>query len=362
MELIRTPIIIGGSSVWMGRAIAQRKFVRQIELQRGMLASEEETWMGLEIRNPGGPLDLQSIHDIRVNRGAIEQRAATLPGRRSVKGEHQIAWMFQAIRCIDLTTLAGDDTDERARRLAQKAIRRVRKDLLEAYGIEPNYLHCASVCTYHDRVAIVESQVKGSGVGVCAVSTGFPAGQIPLDEKLRQIHASVEAGATEIDIVVTRPHILAGKWPQLYEEVRAYRGACGEAHLKTILATGDLATLKQVAQASRVCMLAGADFIKTSTGKESVNATIPVGLVMLREIRNHLKMTGAKVGFKAAGGIGKAKQAVLWLALMKDELGDDWMQPELFRIGASSLLGDLERQIEFHLTGRYSAARRHAMA
>jgi deoxyribose-phosphate aldolase len=211
-------------------------------------------------------------------------------------------------------------------------------------------------------VAAVASQVSGSGVGVCAVSTGFPAGQIPLDEKLRQIHASVEAGATEIDIVVTRPHILAGKWSQLYEEVRAYRGACGEAHLKTILATGELATLKQVAQASRVCMLAGADFIKTSTGKESINATIPVGLVMLREIRHHLKITGAKVGFKPAGGISKAKQAVLWLAMMKDELGDDWMQPELFRIGASSLLGDLERQLEFHLTGRYSASRRHAMA
>ncbi len=317
--------------------------------------------MGDEKRNPGGPLDLDAIRAVRINRGAVEQRAATLPKRRSVKGEHQIAWMLQAIRCIDLTTLAGDDTDERVRRLARKAMRPVRRDLLEAYGVEAGEVRCASVCTYHERVPAVAAEVSGSGVGVCAVSTGFPAGQISHDEKIRQIHASVAAGATEIDIVVTRPHVLAGRWAQLYEEVRAYRGACGEARLKTILATGELATLKQVAQASGVCMLAGADFIKTSTGKESVNATLPVGLVMVRQIREHMRLTGAKVGFKPAGGIGEAKQAVIWLALMKDELGDEWMQPELFRIGASSLLGDIERQLEFHATGRYSAARRHAM-
>jgi deoxyribose-phosphate aldolase len=223
-------------------------------------------------------------------------------------------------------------------------------------------IHCASVCVYHNMVETVANSVDGTPVGTCAVSTGFPAGHIPHQQKLEQIQASVAAGADEIDIVVSRASVLAGDWQALYDEVKDFRTACGPAHLKTILATGELASLKQVAQASHVCMMAGADFIKTSTGKETTNATLPVGIVMARAIRDYYERTGQKVGFKPAGGISKAKVAVAWLAMMKEELGEEWMRPNLFRIGASSLLGDIERQLEFHLSGHYSAANRHPMA
>jgi deoxyribose-phosphate aldolase len=201
--------------------------------------------------------------------------------------------------------------------------------------------------------------LQGSGIPVAAVSTGFPAGQIPLELKLAQVRASVEAGAAEIDIVISREKALTGDWSGLYDEVRAYRDACGEAHLKTILATGELGTLTNVARASWVCMMAGADFIKPSTGKESVNATLPVSLVMVRAIRDYLDLTGHLIGYKPAGGISKAKEAISYLILMKEELDNRWLRPELFRFGASSLLGDIERQLEHHVTGRYSAAHRH---
>jgi len=313
-------------------------------------------------RNEGAPLDLDLINSIYINRSALERRAASLPKRRAVKKDWQVAWMLQAIRCIDLTTLAGDDTPKRVVRLAQKAIRPVRRDLLSALDLDVDTIHCASVCVYHSMVETVSEALKGSPVETCAVSTGFPAGHIPHPQKLEQIEASVADGATEIDIVVSRQNILRGDWKALYEEVKDFRKACGEAHLKAILATGELASLKQIAQASQVCMYAGADFIKTSTGKESVNATLPVGIVMARAVRNYYERTGQKVGFKPAGGISKAKVAVAWLAMMKEELGDEWMQPNLFRIGASSLLGDIERQLEFHLSGHYSAANRHPMA
>jgi deoxyribose-phosphate aldolase len=270
--------------------------------------------------------------------------------------------MLHAIRCIDLTTLAGDDTPGRVTRISQKAIRPVRKDLLSALELDVDTIHCASVCVYHNMVPTVAAAVLGSPVRTCAVSTGFPAGHIPHSQKLEQIEASVAAGADEIDIVVSRADILGGDWQALYDEVRDFRRSCGDAHLKTILATGELSSLKQVAQASQVCMMAGADFIKTSTGKESINATLPVGIVMARAIRDYYEATGQKVGFKPAGGISKAKDAVAWLAMMKEELGEEWMQPHLFRIGASSLLGDIERQLEFHLSGHYSAANRHPMA
>jgi deoxyribose-phosphate aldolase len=236
----------------------------------------------------------------------------------------------------------------------------VRADLLEALGMPR--VQVGAVCVYHALVATAVDALRGSGIPVAAVSTGFPAGLNPFELKIREIEASVADGAREIDIVITRQHALMGDWPALYDEVRAFRAACGDAHMKTILATGELGTLRNVYRASLVCMMAGADFIKTSTGKESVNATLPVSLVMARAIREYYERTGYKVGFKPAGGIKSAKQSLDWLILIKEELGDEWLRPELFRLGASSLLGDIERQLEYHVTGQYSAAFRHPMA
>jgi deoxyribose-phosphate aldolase len=311
-------------------------------------------------RNPGMPLDLGWVEDARVNRSAVERRAATLPGRRTVKQDWQAAWLLRAIECIDLTTLSGDDTPGTVRRLCGKARQPVRADLLEA--LEVPRIQVGAVCVYHAFVATAAGALRGSGIPVAAVSTGFPAGLNPFDLKLREIEASVADGAHEIDIVISRQHALNGNWRALYDEVRAFRAACGAAHMKTILATGELGTLRDVSRASLVCMMAGADFIKTSTGKEPVNATLPVSLVMVRAIREYHDRTGHKVGFKPAGGIKTAKQSLDWLILIKEELGDDWLKPELFRIGASSLLGDIERQLEHHVTGQYSAAFRHPMA
>jgi deoxyribose-phosphate aldolase len=311
-------------------------------------------------RNPGMPLDLGLVEDARVNRSAVERRAATLPGRRTVKQDWQAAWLLRAITCIDLTTLSGDDTPGTVRRLCAKARQPVREEILEALGVPR--VQVAAVCVYHAMVASAVEALRGSGIPVAAVSTGFPAGLNPVELKLREIEASVADGAREIDIVISRQHVLTGDWQALYDEVRAFRAACGDAHIKTILATGELGTLRNVLKASMVCMMAGADFIKTSTGKETVNATLPVSLVMVRAIREYHERTGYKVGFKPAGGIKTAKQALDWLILMKEELGDAWLRPELFRLGASSLLGDIERQLEHHVTGQYSASFRHPMA
>jgi deoxyribose-phosphate aldolase len=311
-------------------------------------------------RNPGGELDLDWVAAARVNRSAVERRAATLPGRRTVKQDWQAAWLLRAISCIDLTTLSGDDTPGTVRRLCGKAGQPVRADLLEALGMSG--VQVGAVCVYHALVATAVEALRGSGIPVAAVSTGFPAGLNPFELKLREIEASVADGAREIDIVITRQHVLTGDWPALYDEVRAFRATCGDAHIKTILATGELGTLRNVYRASLVCMMAGADFIKTSTGKEAVNATLPVSLVMARAIREYYERTGYKVGFKPAGGIKTAKQSLDWLILMKEELGDAWLRPQLFRLGASSLLGDIERQLEHHVTGQYSAAFRHPMA
>jgi deoxyribose-phosphate aldolase len=310
-------------------------------------------------RNPGTPLELDWVREVRVNTSAAERRAATLPKRRTVKKEWQAAWYLRAITCIDLTTLAGDDTPGRVRRLCAKARQPVRQDLLEALGVTQLDIKVASVCVYHALVEPAREALEGSGIPVCAVSAGFPAGQNPLSLRLAEIRESVAAGAEEIDIVISRAHVLTGDWQALYDEVKAFREACGQAHLKAILATGELGTLRNVARASRVAMMAGADFIKTSTGKEKVNATLPVSLVMVRAIREYRERTGIRVGFKPAGGISTAKLAADWLALMKEELGDAWTRKELFRIGASSLLADLERQLEHHATGRYSAGFRH---
>ena len=311
-------------------------------------------------RNPGMPLDLDWVRGVQANRSAIERRCASLPGRRSVKTAHQAAWLCKAVSLIDLTTLSGDDTAGRVARLCAKARRPVRADLLEALGMEG--LTVGAVCVYHEMVAPAVAALKGSGLPVAAVSTGFPAGLSPFRLRVAEIGESVAAGAQEIDIVISRRHVLAGDWEALYDEMAEFRAACGAAHVKAILATGELGSLRNVARASLVCMMAGADFIKTSTGKESVNATLPVGLTMMRAIRDYHRRTGAKVGFKPAGGIGAAKGALTWLALVKEELGRDWLDPALFRFGASSLLGDIERQLEHHVTGAYSAGWRHALA
>lgn len=310
-------------------------------------------------RNPGMPLDLDWVAGVQANTSAIERRAATLPGRRSVKKDWQAAWLLKAITLIDLTTLSGDDTEGRVQRLCAKARQPVRADLLEALGMPG--LTTGAVCVYHEMVPAAVRALEGTSIPVAAVSTGFPAGLSPFHLRIAEIGESVAAGAREIDIVISRRHVLTQNWQALYDEMAEMRAACGEAHVKAILATGELGTLRNVARASLVCMMAGADFIKTSTGKESVNATLPVSLTMIRAIRTYQDRTGIKVGYKPAGGISKAKDALVYLSLMKDELGHPWLQPDLFRFGASSLLGDIERQLEHHLTGRYSAANRHPM-
>ena len=311
-------------------------------------------------RMTGTPLDLSRVRAVRVNQPAVARRVAALNASRSVKKQNQAAWLVKAVQCMDLTTLAGDDTPGRVRRLAAKARRPLRADLLEALGLPQ--LTVGAVCVYHEMLAEAVASLQGSGIPVAVVSTGFPAGQTPMETKLREIELSVAAGAREVDIVISRRHALTHDWPALYQEIHAYRQACGEAHLKAILATGELQTLENVARASWVAMMAGADFIKTSTGKESVNATLDVSLVMVRAIREFAEETGQLVGYKPAGGISSARLATQYLALMKEELGNRWLAPELFRFGASSLLTDIERQLEHHVTGHYSAVHRHAMA
>lgn len=319
------------------------------------IASSEPTNLGM-------PLDLGWVRSLRANRSAIEERASTLPKRRTVKKTWQAAWLLKAVSCIDLTTLSGDDTAERVRRLCHKARQPVRSDLLTTLGAQDLELHVGAVCVYHAYVETAVRALEGSGIPVAAVSTGFPAGLSPFPERLSEIRRSIAAGAQEIDIVITRAHVLNADWEALYDEVAAFREACGNTHMKTILATGDLSTLRNVARASMICMMAGADFIKTSTGKESVNATLPVGLVMARAIREYHERTNMKVGLKPAGGISTAKSALDWLVMIKEELGREWLDPGLFRFGASSLLGDIERQLEHHATGSYSVDFRHPLA
>ena len=309
-------------------------------------------------RNPVATFDAAILDAVRVNTPAVTRRAATIPARRSVKKDHQAAWLARAVSLMDLTTLSGDDTQGRVRRLCAKGLAPVRADLLDAIGLPD--LTVAAICVYHEMVPTAVAAL-GNRLPVAAVSTGFPAGLSPFRLRLAEIEESVAAGATEIDIVISRRHVLTGDWAALHDEMAQMREACGSAHVKAILATGELGSLRNVAKASLTCMMAGADFIKTSTGKESVNATLPVSLVMMRAIRDHERRTGFKVGYKPAGGISKAKDAITYLALLKEELGDRWLRPDLFRFGASSLLGDIERQLEHHVTGRYSAGYRHAV-
>lgn len=311
-------------------------------------------------RVPILPLDLAPVDDTKVNRSAVERRAATIPTRRTVKKEYQAAWLLQAVQNIDLTTLSGDDTPGTVRRLCAKARQPIRPGLLKDLGVDQP-ITTGAVCVYHSMVATAMDALQGSGIPVAAVSTGFPAGLISFEQKIAEIEASVKAGASEIDIVISRQHVLTQNWRALYDEVKAFRETCGDAHMKTILATGELGTLKNVMRASFVCMQAGADFIKTSTGKEPTNATLPVSLVMTRAIRTYYEATGYKVGFKPAGGIRTAKQSVDWLILMKEELGEEWMRPNLFRIGASALLNDIERQLEHFAYGRYASMQYQAL-
>ena len=314
-------------------------------------------------RNPGMVLDLGFLESMRnVNRSALERRIASLTKRRSIKGDNQAAWLLRAVSCMDLTTLNSNDTEDRVRRLCAKAVNPFRRDIAEALGIEAASIRPAAVCVYHPFVATAVDAVKGTGIHVAAVSTAFPHGLAPLKTRLQEIESSVADGADEIDVVIPRGLVFGARWQELYDEIVAMRAACGEAHLKVILGTGDLATLRNVMLASMVAMMAGADFVKTSTGKESVNATLPVGLAMVRSIRAYFEETGYMIGFKPAGGISTAKSSLDWLVLMKEELGRPWLEPELFRFGASSLLTDIERQLEHHLTGHYSANHRHAMA
>lgn len=312
-------------------------------------------------RNPGTALDMDWVENTAANTSAIERRAASIGTRRAVKKDWQAAWLLKAVSCIDLTTLSGDDTRARVRRLCAKARQPVRQDLLDSLGVGDLGLSTGAICVYHEMVETAVEALEGSGIPVAAVSTGFPAGLSPFHLRLREIGESVQTGATEIDIVISRRHVLEGNWQALYDETREMRAACGAAHMKTILATGELGSLRNVAKASKVCMMAGADFIKTSTGKESVNATLPVSLTMIRTLRDYGERTGFQIGYKPAGGVSKAKDALNYLMLVKEELGNDWLSPELFRFGASSLLGDIERQLEHHVTGRYSASFRHAI-
>src|SRR5215813_13320997 len=314
------------------------------------------------LANRGIPLNLDWLRQVNVNTSAVERRAQTHVARRTVKKEWQAAWELRAIACMDLTTLSGDDTDERVRRLCAKARQPIQYELVKKLKIEELGIKVAAVCVYHRFVETARRPLEGSNIRVAAVSTGFPAGLSPLAERVAEIRRSVEAGAEDIDVVITRAHVFGGRWQELYDEVAAFKQACGPAHLKVILGTGDLLTLRNVARASFVAMMAGADFIKTSTGKEAVNAVLPVSLVMVRAIRKYAQETGMAVGFKPAGGIRTAKQSTEWLALMKEELGLPWMKADLFRFGASSLLNDIERQLEHHATGRYSAEYRQAIA
>src|SRR5690606_18085893 len=311
-------------------------------------------------RNTGTQLRPEWFEDVQVNRTAAERRAAAITASRTVKKNYQAAWLLRAIQCIDLTTLAGDDTPGRVRRLCAKARQPVRPDILEALGVDN--ITTGAVCVYPTMVPHAVKALEGSGIPVASVATGFPSGLTPLPQRLAEITYAVGEGAHEIDIVITREHVLLGNWQALYDEIRAMREACGEAHMKAILATGELGTLTNVYRASMVAMQAGADFIKTSTGKETANATLPVSLTMLRALRDYGELTGHAIGFKPAGGLRTAKDALAWLALMKEELGNGWLKPDLFRIGASSLLADIERQLEHHITGRYANADHHALS
>ncbi|KAI1905426.1 hypothetical protein AGOR_G00016060 [Albula goreensis] len=311
----------------------------------------------MSARNPGMQLDLEWVSKVRVNHQAVLKRAQQIQARKLAKKQWQAAWLLKAVTCIDLTTLAGDDTPSNVHRLCLKATQPIRHDLLKSMDMHDKDITTAAVCVYPARVADAVKSLKAanSSLPVASVATGFPAGQTHLQSRLEEVRLAVADGASEIDIVINRMLALTGQWEALYQEIRQFREACGEAHMKTILAVGELGTFTNVYKASLVAMMAGSDFIKTSTGKESVNATYPVAVVMVRAIRDYFMRTRHKVGFKPAGGIRTAKDSLVWLTLMKEELGDEWLRPDLFRLGASTLLADIERQVYHYVNGRYPA-------
>ena len=330
---------------------------------RSFAALKQRTSTKLSINSPI-PFDIGLVQSLRVNRSAVEARAIELGTRRSFKVEAQVAAYLAAIRCIDLTTLAGDDTPGRVARLCAKALAPLEQEIIHALGIS-SPLMVAAVCVYPAQVKSAAQFLKGR-IPVASVATGFPAGQTFQQLKLKEIDLAIKAGATEIDIVISREKVLTGRWKSLYDEVVAYREVCGSrAKLKTILGVGNLETLTNVAAASAVAVMAGSDFIKTSTGFEPTNATLPTGLVMVRQIRRFMDLGilgKQRVGFKPAGGVRTAKDSMLWLTLMLEELGPDWTKADLFRIGASGLLNDIERQLRHLVFGRYANAQYHPMA
>ena len=298
-------------------------------------------------------LDLDLINNVNINLSAVERRTASLVKRRSVKKDYQAAWLLKAITLIDLTTLSGDDTYGKVDRLCEKAIRPLSYDLQNLLNLSNNSITVAAVCVYHHLVKEAKKNLNNK-IPVAAVSTGFPAGLSSVKTRKQEIIESIKNGADEIDIVINRGFVLQNDWQKLYDEVKDFKSVAKNKHIKAILGVGDLETMRNVAKASLVCMMAGADFIKTSTGKESTNANLNNSLVMLRMIRQFYEITGKKIGFKPAGGISTAKTVLEFLILVKEELGDDWLNPKLLRIGASSLLIDIERQLYHFALGRYA--------
>ena len=306
-------------------------------------------------------LDLNWINNINVNLSAVERRTSTLVKRRSVKKEYQASWLLKAITLIDLTTLSGDDTFGKVDRLCKKALNPIANNILSKLEINEDVVKVGAVCVYHHLVSQAKNQLNGK-LPIAAVSTGFPAGLSSFSTRKKEVIDSIKSGANEIDIVINRGFVIQNNWKKLYEEVKSFKLAANKTKIKAILGVGDLETMRNVAKASLVCMMAGADFIKTSTGKESINANLNNSLVMLRMIREFHEFSGKKIGFKPAGGISTAKSVLEFLILVMEELGDDWLNPNLLRIGASSLLIDIERQLYHHAFGRYATHDKLAIA
>ena len=298
-------------------------------------------------------LDLEWVNNVQVNLSAVERRTATLIKRRSVKKEYQAAWLLKAITLIDLTTLSGDDTYGKVDRLCEKAIHPLSFELQKLLEIPERSISVAALCVYHHLVKEAKKKLKDR-IPIAAVSTGFPAGLSSFKTRKQEIIDSINNGADEVDIVINRGFVLQNDWKRLYDEVKTFKLAAKKKHIKAILGVGDLETMRNVAKASLVCMMAGADFIKTSTGKETINANLNNSLVMLRMIREFHEITRKKIGFKPAGGISSAKLVIEFLILVLEELGSEWINPKLLRIGASSLLIDIERQLYHFALGRYA--------
>ena len=305
-----------------------------------------------QITNNGQTL---SIPKTAVDSVGIIERASSFT-KRSIKKESKLDALYTALTMIDLTTLEGTDTAAKVKQLCQKAKQPappVFASMLEQYSNYRPIPQVAAICVYPTMVKTAAESLRGTGIQVASVATGFPSGQIPLHLKIEETKYAVEQGADEIDMVILRGEFLSGNLQKVFDEIAAIKEACGKAHLKVILETGELGTLENVRLASSLAIAAGADFIKTSTGKIGEAATLPVTLVMLQEIADHYRKTGKKIGMKPAGGIRNAKLAIQYLVMVNEVLGPDWLTPDLFRFGASTLLNDILKQIYKQLTGRY---------